>query len=273
MNIASRKRGKFSQEDLYLLNSIGCQVGNAIEQSRLYKNLAKAADRYQVLLRHALTAQEDERKRIARELHDETSQALTSLTLTLQAVIQMMEMKDIHDPALTERLNAAHAHTVYAANEVVKLMKELRPTLLDELGLPVAIHRYAKDNLQTQGINVAAEFKGTNRRFPPEVEVTLFRVAQGLIGNILEHSHAKNTAIKLECDDKECMMKIEDDGKGFNVDKLTRVEPSGRGAGLFTMKERIKLAGGHCNIDSKPRHGTRITIHVPLTTDASYEND
>lgn len=273
MNIVSRRPGKFNQEDLYLLNSIGCQIGNAIEQSRLYKNLLKAADRYQVLLRHALTAQEDERKRIARELHDETSQALTSLTLTLQAVIQTMEMKDIKDPDLVERIKAAHAHTLYAANEVVKLMKELRPTLLDELGLPVAINRYARDNLQSHGINVATEFKGMEQRFPTEVEVTLFRVAQGLMGNILEHSEAKNTVVKLNCDDNECVMKIEDDGKGFDVDKLTKVEPSGRGAGLFTIKERIKLAGGHCNIDSRPGRGTRITVHVPLTQDATYEED
>lgn len=273
MNIVSRRPGKFNQEDLYLLNSIGCQIGNAIEQSRLYKNLAKAADRYQVLLRHALTAQEEERKRIARELHDETSQALTSMTLTLQAAIQTMEMKGIKDPEMLERLKAAHTHTVYAAGEVVKLMKELRPTLLDELGLQVAIHRYAKDNLQAYGINVATEFKGADRRFPPEVEVTLFRVAQGLMGNILEHSQAKSTMIKLKCDDNKCIMKIEDDGRGFDVKKLTRVEPSGRGAGLFTMKERIKLAGGHCSINSRLGRGTRITVNVPLTADETYEKD
>jgi signal transduction histidine kinase len=184
-----------------------------------------------------------------------------------------MEMNEAKDPEMVERLRIAHTHTVYAASEVVKLMKELRPTLLDELGLPVAIHRYAKDNLQSHGINISTEFTGTDRRFPPEVEVTLFRVAQGLMGNILEHSEAKNTVVKLKCDDIKCTMKVEDDGKGFDVDKLTRIEPSGRGAGLFTIKERIKLAGGHCNIDSHPGRGTRITVNIPLTVDATYEED
>ena len=273
INVASRMPGRFSQDDLYLLNSIGCQIGTAIEQARLYKNLAKAAERYQVLLRHALTAQEDERKRIARELHDETSQALTSLTLTLQAIIQVVEMKGEYDMDLLTRLKSAHSNTVYAASEVVKLMKELRPTLLDELGLQAAVHRYARDNLKAHGINVNTEFEGMDRRLPAVVEVTLFRVAQGLMGNILEHSSARNTNIKLKCDEHRCVMQIEDDGRGFDVDRLTRVEPGGRGAGLFTIKERIKLAGGYCKIDSKPGHGTNITVNVPLVADVTGEKD
>jgi len=152
-------------------------------------------------------------------------------------------------------------------------MKELRPTLLDELGMPVAIHRYAKDTLQAQGINVSAEFLGTDQRFAPEVEVTLFRVAQGAIGNILEHSGAKNASISLNCSGTECVMQIEDDGKGFDVNRLTQVDPSGRGAGLFTMKERIRLVGGTCNVESRPGQGTKITWNVPLTTDVADEKD
>jgi signal transduction histidine kinase len=273
MNMASHMPGRFTEDDLYLLNSMGCQIGAAIEQARLYERLRNAAKRYRALLQHALTAQEDERKRIARELHDETSQAITSLTLSLQAIISMVEMKGIADSDLMERLRATHAYTIRAGNEIVKLMKELRPTLLDELGMPAAIHRYAKDTLQARGINISAEFIGTDQRFPPEVEVTLFRVAQGLIGNILKHSKAKNALIKLNCDAAKCVLKIEDDGKGFEVSKLTRVDPSGRGAGLFTIKERVKLAGGVCNIDSSPGHGTKVTVNVPLPTDVAVEKD
>ena len=273
MNMASPTPGRFSGDDLYLLNTIGCQVGTAIEQARLYDRLANATERYQVLLQHALTAQEDERKRIARELHDETSQSLTSLTLSLQAIIGMAEMKGIGDADLMERIRATHSYAVHAGNEIVRLMKELRPTLLDELGMSVAIQRYAKDTLQAQGINISAEFVGTDQRFPPEIEVTLFRVAQGAIGNILEHSGAKNASIKLDCSDTECVMRIEDDGKGFDVNKLTRVDPSGRGAGLFTMKERIRLVGGICEVESHPGQGTKITWNVPLVRDTADEKD
>jgi len=273
MNVASHTAGRFGADDMSLLNSIGDYLGTAIEQAKLYEGLARAGERYRALLQHALAAQEEERKRIARELHDETSQALTSLTLSLQAIIQMAEMKGIRDAELMEKLKTTHSYTVRAGNEIVKLMKELRPTLLDELGMPAAIHRYAKDTLQPQGINVSAEFRGTDERLPPEVEVTLFRVAQGAIGNILEHSGAKNASIKLECDASKCVLRIEDDGKGFNVSKLTRVDSSGRGAGVFTMKERVRLVSGVCRIESRPGHGTRVVVKVPLERDMADEED
>ena len=273
MNIASHVPGKFSADDMFLLNSIGCQLGTAIEQARLYERLERGRERYQTLLQHALTAQEDERKRIARELHDETSQAITSLTLSLQAIIGMAEMQGIKDAELMEKLRTTHSYAVHAGTEIVRLMKELRPTLLDELGLPAAIHRYAKDTLQTQGINVSAEFIGTEQRFRPEIEVSLYRIAQGAIGNILEHSGAKNVSIKLECDDKECALYVQDDGKGFEIKKLTRVERSGRGAGLFTMRERTNLLGGVGYVESKPGQGTKVIAKVPLVGDIASEED
>jgi len=256
-----------------LLSSIGDFLGTAIEQARLYDRLARVGERYRVLLQHALTAQEEERKRIARELHDETSQAITSLTLSLHAIIGMLEMKGFRDVELMEKLKTTHSYAVHAGIEIVRLMKELRPTLLDELGLPAAIHRYAKDTLQAQGINISAEFIGTDQRFRPELEVSLYRIAQGVIGNILEHSGAKNVSIKLECNDRECALYIQDDGKGFDVKKLTRVEHSGRGAGLFTMRERISLLGGVGYVESKPRQGTKITAKVPLVGDIISEED
>jgi signal transduction histidine kinase len=273
MNIASHVANRFAADDVSLLSSIGDYLGTAIEQARLYDRLTRASERYQTLLQHALTAQEQERKRIARELHDETSQAITSLTLSLQAIMGMAEMKGIGDNEFLETLKATHSYAVYAGNEIVKLMKELRPTLLDELGMPAAIHRYAKDTFQAKAINLTAEFTGADRRFPPEVEVTLFRVAQGLIGNILEHSEARNASIKLECKASECVLRVEDDGIGFDVSKLTRVDPSGRGAGVFTLKERVSLVGGHCRIESRPGRGTRVVVKVPVTGSESYEQD
>ena len=273
MNIASHEVGQFGADAFALLKSIGDYLGSAIEQARLNEQLARVGKRYQALLQHSLTAQEQERKRIASELHDETSQALTSLTLSLQAIIQMMEMRGLGDTDIMEKLRKVHGNAVHTGNEIVKLMKELRPTLLDELGLPAAIHRYAKDALQEHGIKVSAKFKGTKKRLPPEIEVTLFRVAQGLIGNVLEHSKAANASVRLECDKNECQLHIDDDGQGFDVGKITRVDSSGRGAGLFTIKERVRLVGGWCMIDSEPGKGTRITIHTPTKGDVILEDN
>ena len=271
MNIASHETGKFGTDDVSILNSISDYLGTAIEQASLYTRLSAARERYRALLRYSLKAQEDERKRIARELHDETSQALTSLTLSLQAAIQMTEIKGVKDNEVIDRLKKTHSYAVHAGNEIVKLMKELRPTLLDELGLPAAIHRYAKDTLEAKGMNVSMEFIGTDDRLPTEVEVTLFRVAQGLIGNVLEHSEAKNVSIKLERTTNDCVLHIDDDGKGFDLSKITRVEPSGRGAGLFTIRERLRLVGGTDNVESKPRKGTKVTAKVPLVKDVADE--
>jgi len=265
MNFASHTAKRFGADDISLLCSIGEYLGTAIEQATLYNRLARASERYHALLQHALTAQEQERKRIARELHDETSQAITSLTLNLHALTGIAEMKGIGDAEFLNQLKMLHSYAVHAGNEIVKLMKELRPTLLDELGMPAAIQRYAKDALQPRGINLSCEFIGTEERLPSEIEITLFRVAQGAIGNILEHSEAKNASIKLVCNSTECVMEIIDDGKGFDVSKLTRVDPSGRGAGVFTMKERVSLVGGTCYIDSSPGKGTRVHVKVPVS--------
>lgn len=273
MNLASHVAGRFGADDVSLLSSIGDYLGTAIEQAKLQEGLRTGRERYQRLLQHSLTAQEEERKRIARELHDETSQTITSLTLSLQAIIGMAEAAGISDEEFINRLKAAHSGSIRAGNEIVKLMKELRPTLLDELGLPAAIHRYAKDTLQSQGIAVSAEFKGREKRLSPEVELTLFRIAQGAIGNILEHSGATNASINLECTDAECLLQVTDDGTGFEVSRLTRVSPSGRGAGLFTMKERAKLIGGRCRVNSQPGHGTDIKVRIPLTGDVIDEEN
>ncbi|MFC1892612.1 GAF domain-containing protein [Chloroflexota bacterium] len=273
MNVASHAVGRFGADDVSLLSSIGDYLGTAIEQASLYERLERARERYQALLRYALTAQEQERKRIARELHDETSQAITSLTLSLQAIVAMAEMRGITDAEFMNKVKTTQSFAVHTGYEIVKLMKELRPTLLDELGLAAAIHRYAKDSLEAQGINLSAEFSGMEERLPPEIEVTLYRVAQGLIGNILEHSGAKNVSIRLEHNANDCILRIEDDGRGFNVNKITRVEAGGRGAGLFTMRERMSLVGGTGVVESKPGRGTRAIAKVPLVKDVADEED
>lgn len=263
MNIASYMPGQFAKEDMYLLESIGYQLGTAIEQARLYERLRNATERYQKLLQHALTAQEEERKRIARELHDGTSQMLTGLALNLQAAMDLSEMSGIKDERIEERLKKAHALAVQTSIEVTKLINDLRPTLLDSLGLAPAIQRYAETWLQPKGIHTSLRTRG-HERLPSEVEVALFRITQEAINNIMKHSEAKNVLIDLECDGEKCVLRIEDDGKGFDVQEITKVEKTGRGIGLFGMKERVTLVGGSCTIQSQPGKGTTIISEVPL---------
>jgi len=263
INVASRSAHRFTTNDVHLLHSIADQLGVAVEQARLYERLRKARERYRQLARQTLMAQEEERRRIARELHDETSQALSGLSLQLQALADMAEMSG-QDAEFIARLKKVQALSLQVHKEISRLIADLRPALLDTLGLVPAIRQYAENSLSPIGINVSVETRGTGRRLPPEVEAELFRFSQGAIGNIAEHSKARNTTILLEYRDNELLVRISDDGQGFDVSKITTVEESGRGRGVFSMKERVGLLGGTCGIDSQPGQGTIVWAIVPI---------
>lgn len=263
INVASRRAHRFTSQDLHLLHSIGDQLGVAIQQARLYERLRKARERYRKLTRQILVAQEDERKRLARELHDETSQTLSGLTLQLQALADMAE-KSSGDTELITRLKKVQSLAVQVHTEIRRLMTDLRPSLLDTLGLVPAIRQLADTRLRPLNINVSVETTGTERRLPPEVETGLFRVAQGSIGNIIEHSKAKNVTISVEYRDNELVLRITDDGQGFDVADITDVEESGRGRGLFSMRERIMLLDGTASVESKVGQGTTVRASVPI---------
>jgi signal transduction histidine kinase len=273
MNIASTLPGKFTKDDMYLLNSIGYQLGTAIEQAKLYRHLNEAKDRYQMLLRRALAIQEEERRRIARELHDETAQSLTALALNMQALTELMDTSGVDNPDLKSMLAKTHAVAVRAGTELTKLIRELRPTLLDTLGLPAALRRLAEANLGAKGIEVTTEFQGLEPRLPPQIELALFRITQEAISNIVRHAEARKANISVRCDDRECVLCVEDDGKGFDVSQITTIDSTGRGAGLFGMKERVTLIGGKCSIDSMPGSGTKVVAKVPVTRSAANAED
>jgi signal transduction histidine kinase len=274
MNVASRMAHHFTKDDMHFLNSIGDQLGVAIEQAKLYRRLENAMERYQTLLRQSITIQEEERKRIARELHDETSQQLTALTLNLQAITEMVEMGGVDQDEVQAVLKRSHNIAVEASAEVTRLIRELRPTLLDTLGLPAAIRNLAETNLASRGINVTIEFKGMEQhRLSPEVELTLFRVAQESISNIVRHAEAKNATVRLECSANDCILCIEDDGKGFDVSEFTHIEKDGRGAGLFGIRERVSLVGGEAHIESLPGQGTKAIAKVPTVRSTTHAED
>ena len=202
--------------------------------------------------------------------------AVTDAFATTGGPVKLFAAADLFEPRIQNSLKLlgeAHADKVDVPPErrfvgfdaYRKAIDCLRPGDVVLLTTHAAFRPMHFEYAVNKGINVFAEFKGTDRRFQPEVEVTLFRIAQGAIGNILEHSEAKNSWIKLECDNKKCALTIQDDGRGFDVSKLTGVEHSGRGSGLFTMRERTSMLGGSGYIESRPGHGTKIIATVPQT--------
>ena len=273
INVASHMPYSFTKDDVYLLHSIGDQLGVAIEQAKLYERLGKDRERYRQLARQTLMAQEDARRRLARELHDETSQTLSGLALNLQALVDIAGLSSTHDEEFKSKLKKAHALAIEISVEVGRLIKELRPTLLDTLGLVPAVRQYAESTLGPLGISVSTEPKGNFSSLPPEVEVGLFRFVQGAVGNIARHSEAKNVTVALECKANDLLVFVTDDGKGFDVSKITGIEESGRGRGLFSMKERVALLGGSCWVKSRPGEGTVVRARVPVIRGSADAED
>jgi len=270
MNVASHMSHRFTKEDVYLLHSIGDQLGIAIEQAILNERLRKARERLRKLARQNLVAEEEERRRIARELHDETSQSLSGIALQLEALIEMSANSGSQDAQFIAGLKKVQALTVQVHKEVSRVISNLPPAVLDTLGLVAAVRQHAKNRLHPLNINVTVEVKGTEMRFPPDVEAALFRVVQGSVGNIAEHSKAKNVSIVLVYQPDEFSLSMSDDGQGFDVSKITDVEESGRGRGLFSMRERIGFLGGTSGIESKIGAGTTVWAKIPIAQDIRY---
>ena len=205
-------------------------------------------------------AQEEERKRIARELHDETIQSLVVLARQLDDIAfggkGLSEYKKILLDMLRERINNIMA-------DVRRLSQDLRPPALDRLGLLPALEWLASDIGKRSGMNIEVTVKGVSRRFSPEVELVLFRVAQEALRNTLRHSQATSAGIAVEFGEKLIRITVKDNGQGFYLPETTGDLVKRGRLGLAGMQERIKLVGGGLEISSKPGKGTIVTIEAP----------
>ncbi|MFH0913890.1 MAG: ATP-binding protein [Chloroflexota bacterium] len=220
------------------------------------------------LLREIFSIQEEERRRIARELHDETSQSLASLAASLEAASSML-------PAGTEkvksRLKDAQSLSLSLLEEIHKLIYELRPSLLDDLGLVSAARWLAVNNLNAAGIRASFKVVGTEKRLAPQLEATIFRVIQEVLGNVVKHSQAKNAWITLHFKRRVIEVRIKDDGVGFDVEEAIASRDRPRGLGLIGMRERVELTNGTISLCSAPGEGTEIRIRIPLEQEVKHE--
>ncbi len=241
---------------LWARDEIG-SLGTAFNE--MSEELKRKEDMREQLLGKVISAQEEERKRIARELHDETSQALTSM---------MVGLKFIEDSAGTpqtkEKTAELRALAAQTLDEVHHLATELRPSLLDDLGLVAAIQRYSKEYSTKMNINVDSHVGGlSGQHLPSEVEIAVFRIIQEALTNIAKYAKAKNVSVVLRYRDSSLVAIIEDDGKGFDVDRVM-TSADGKKLGLFGMYERASLIGGNLTIESQHKIGTTVFLEVPL---------
>ncbi|MDE3087909.1 MAG: HAMP domain-containing protein [Chloroflexota bacterium] len=214
------------------------------------------------LLVKLITAQEEERKRIARELHDQLGQALSAMTMGMEAAERALPPEL---DALKERLVRAKSLATRALEQTHELILDLRPIALDDLGLTAAMRSYAEEHLMPRGVDVQVTVQGTTRRLSPELEIALFRIVQEAVNNIANHAAAQHVQIGLEYRALWVQVIVQDDGRGFDPATVLGASNGKHGFGLLGMQERATLADGTFDIASLPGRGTRITITMPTT--------
>lgn len=208
----------------------------------------------QELLRHIVQAQEEERKRIARELHDETSQTLTAFSLHL-ATLQKIVGDHSQATQQMERLGYLSRHM---AEGIYRLMRDLRPAQLDDLGLISALQSHVREIERQFGLAISVQMDGERRRLDPTVETALYRIAQEALTNIQRHANVQQAQIAIAFTPESVVIKISDDGCGFVLDQVLK-----RGWGLAGMRERAESIGGELFVHSSPDSGTRVEVMVP----------
>jgi signal transduction histidine kinase len=204
-----------------------------------------------------VTAQEDDRRRVARELHDSVGQLVSALLLSVRAARDAGPLP----PAVLARLDEIQRLADELGRTTHDLAVRLRPTALDDVGLPVALQHYAEDWSALTGLAVKFQAVGLeSARLPPDVETTLYRVVQEAMTNVMKHAGARVVSVVLERQDGRAIAVVEDDGVGFDPEAAAE---SGR-LGLIGMRERLALVRGHLEVETRPGAGTTVIAQVPL---------
>ncbi|MBI2868691.1 MAG: GAF domain-containing protein [Chloroflexi bacterium] len=260
MNIAGPDRNPFTENDFSILDSIASHIGLAIENSGLYEEARQKEQVRGQLLSSVINAQEEERKRIARELHDEYGQSLTALKVSIESI----EDKLLPGQAdLKEKLKNAAGLVVGSLEDLRRLTLALRPYALDELGLTSAIRAYARRHLEPLGINVKLETRGLDKRLAPQTETGMFRIVQEAVNNVIKHAGARNVMIRLAVREGKIAVTVEDDGSGFDVPAAFKSKVGTQSLGLLGIQERTTLLGGAFEIKSAIGQGTRLFVEIP----------
>lgn len=207
-----------------------------------------------------IKAQEEERKRVAREIHDGPAQSMANIVMRAEFCLKLLDM---NPDKVRDELVALQNLVRLSLMDVRKIIFDLRPMVLDDLGLAPAINRYLADYKEQYGLQIEFLFFGQQRRLDSSIEVALFRIIQETVSNIRKHARAKSAVVKMELLRKRVNIHVKDDGRGFDLDKVI-ADKIRDGYGLVGMRERVQLLEGEINITTAPGQGTSISISVPV---------
>lgn len=215
------------------------------------------------LLQRLVTAQEEEQRRLSRELHDQTGQSLAALMLGLKAVEDSGGVKE----SVRHRLRQLQDLTNQLARDVHHLASNLRPTALDDLGLHTALSNYVEE--WSERSKILADFHSNGlmkKRLPRQIETAVYRIVQEALTNVVKHAQAKHVSVIIEHRGNRVQAIVEDDGIGFDAENKMNATNEGRRLGLLGMRERVMLVNGDLNIESTPQSGTTVIVHIPVTS-------
>ncbi len=232
-----------------------------LQNVALSQALRDQAEERGQLLERLIAAQEEERKRVARELHDELGQGMGSTALSIELAQRALET-DARQAS--QHLDQANSMVAEAIDRMYDLIRGLRPTLLDELGLEAALRAHARQVLDPAGVSFEIQARGLDGRLPSMLETALFRIFQEAITNILRHANASNVRLRLDCERAVVDGEIQDDGVGFEVGELGGDGRKGRGLGLLGMRERAAQLGGEVEFVSEIGLGTKVVVRIPV---------
>lgn len=255
LNLFWREVDACQNAEMGRLTQVANAVAIAVEKSRLFEQVSAGRERLAVLSQRLIDVQEVERQHLARELHDEVGQVLTGLKLTLDAVDRLPHA------AGQARLRDARQHLDELLARVRDLSLDLRPAMLDDLGLLAALVWLVDRYSHQANIHMQIEHDGVNRRFAPEVETGAYRIVQEALTNVARHAGVTEATVRLWVEDRTLTIQIVDAGKGFDP---ALAAADGTRVGVIGMRERARLLGGSVTVESIPGEGTRVIARLPV---------
>ncbi|MGD8290213.1 MAG: PAS domain S-box protein [Desulfobacterales bacterium] len=255
---------RLSQYELHLMGSLGNFLGGAIVNSQMRETIRRNGQELRQLTEKLFQSQEEERRRIARELHDESGQSLTAIKLALERLEESVSAEDKKRKTEISEIRNMVRRT---SSEIKRLSYHLHPTLLSDLGLEPALNLYFKEIKNHSSLNIEFDMVGFDHRLHVDMETVFYRYSQEALTNTLKHSDAKNFRLSIIKSFPRIIFLCEDDGIGFDTQIIGKDK---RSLGLIGMRERTSLLGGTFQLRSKPGEGTRIRIEIPFDETQSH---
>jgi two-component system sensor histidine kinase UhpB len=235
----------------------------------MLNRLDEHARELEAISERAINAQEQERVRIARSLHDDTAQSISTLIIRLDRLAGMLPSDS---PQLASYVADARSVATQLLENLRKVIWDLRPSILDDLGLSAAVRWFARDNLEPVGVRVDYWTPGDMVRLPPHLETMLFRISQEAISNILRHAEASRVEIRLWRESRDVFLEIRDDGRGFDIEETAGNALGRKQLGLLGIQERVSLVGGELEVRSSAGSGTSLRVRVPVPVEDVNES-